>query len=178
MRGRKPYWRPEQGPGYDLRQYQGSRPTGLVAVTAWDHPIPGRPSDATGPDIRLVRQGSRLLVEELGASPSTSLRLQIPLGSCVAARLAGEPGLPGEALIRLTLVVRLGRAPAFSLPLWFASRSQAFLRGLVDEITAQAGRPPRGVRASRRSEPARAPSHQDWVVFRAAAPPVTPPASR
>jgi hypothetical protein len=166
----KPQWRLESGPGYDLRQYQGGRPTGLVAVTAWDHNELGRPPGAVGPDVWLIRHGSRLVVEEhrLGA-----VRLQIPLRSCVKACLTDEPGLPGAALIRLTLVVRVGRAATFTLPLWFLPQAHVFLRDLVAEILAQTKpKPPpprpREAPALPLLEVGRAPDHPDWVVFRPA----------
>lgn len=171
----KPQWRQESGPGYDLRQYQGGRPTGLVAVTAWDHRERGGRHGAEGPDVRLIRQGGRLIVEEHRLSHLGALRLHVPLRSCVSAHLTDEPGLPGAALIRLTLVVRVGRAATFTLPLWFAPQAHVFLRDLVAEIMAKPKPkpkppPPQSQEASALPllEAGRAPDHPDWVVFRSA----------
>ena len=166
----KLHWRPEPGAGYDLRQYAGRRPTGLVAVTAWDRLDPSRRGVA-GPDVRLFREGSRLVVEEHRPLWPGALVLQIPLGSCQDAGLAEEPGLPGTALLRLTLVVRVGRVATFTLPLWFAPPAHDFLQDLVEEIRecVRPAPPPPAVPVLPPLVVGQAPDHEDWVVFRPAA---------
>jgi hypothetical protein len=158
-------WRQEQGPDYDLRQYQGGRPTGLVAVTGWDHGAV-RPAGATGPEVRLYRTLSTLVAEE---RRRPGVRLRLPIQSCVDARLAGEPGLPGTALLRLTLTVRFGQTTTFTVSLWFPPRSRPFLQGIVDEIAGRKGKPDVvDAPVLPPLEVAQAPDDEDWVVFRPA----------
>ncbi|HYS42162.1 MAG TPA: hypothetical protein VEO01_41610, partial [Pseudonocardiaceae bacterium] len=59
---RQPEWRGESGPGYDLRQYVGGRPTGLVATTAWQ--APRDESAVAGPDVWLVRAPTHVVIGE------------------------------------------------------------------------------------------------------------------
>jgi hypothetical protein len=170
----RPEWRPEAGPGYDLRQYDRDRPTGLVAVTGWDHGTTRQPG-LHGPDVRLFWDRSTLIIEE-HERPESGVRgvgLRVPVTSCVSATLVNEPGLPGTALLRLDLVVRLGRQTTFPVSSWFPPRSRRFLQQLVNEISrrvpesfaAQAATPetvlaPLAV--------TRAPNDDDWIIFRSA----------
>jgi hypothetical protein len=166
-------WRPDPGPGYDLRQYRGGRPTGRVAVVGWDDRDAARSRTAVGPDVWLGRERSLLVIEEFrhrGAGPAARLRL--PIRSCVDARLAAEPGLPGNALVRLTLTLSIGAATII-LPLWFQSRSQPFLQTIVDDVVARPG----GVGSPTADTPmptvppldvVQAPDNDDWIVFRPA----------
>jgi hypothetical protein len=162
---RKVEWRMEPGPGYELRQYQGRRPTGLVAVMGWDNGDNARPVGATGPDVRMTRQYSRLVIEEHRHRPGgTAVRMQVPLQSCVDAQLAAEPGLPGTALSRFTLTVRLGTQSPFSVSLWFPSTCHPFLQSIVNEIKAAQ----QTMRRTPLLEVGQAPQDGDWVVFRPA----------
>lgn len=167
-------WRPDPGPGYDLRQYCGGRPTGRVAVVGWDDRDSARSRTAVGPDVWLGRERSLLVIEEFrrrGAGPGA--RLRVPIRSCVDARIAAEPGLPGNALVRLTLTLSIGAATII-LPLWFQSRSVPFLQTIVDDV---ATRPGGGTGSSAADGPmsalpplevVQAPDNDDWVVFRPA----------
>lgn len=169
----RPEWRPEAGPGYDLRQYDRGQPTGLVAVTGWDHGAARLPG-LQGPDVRMFRERSTLIIEEhprLG-NGVRGVGLRVPVASCVSATLIDEPGLPGTALLRLVLVVRLGRRATFPVPVWFPPRSRQFLQQLVDEIGRNTPRTPQ-------PEPpphlglaplpvTRAPDDDDWISFRSA----------
>ncbi|MDS0133233.1 MULTISPECIES: hypothetical protein [unclassified Amycolatopsis] len=169
----RPEWRPEPGPGYDLRQYDRGRPTGLVAVMGWDHGT-GKPPGLHGPDVRLFRDRATLVIEE-HQRPGNAVRgveLRVPVSSCVTATLDDEPGLPGTALVRLVLVVRLGRQATFRVPLWFPSRSRRFLQQLVDEVSGRAPgrttRQPAPRPALVPLEVTRAPDDDDWITFRSA----------
>ena len=154
-------WRQEHGPGYDLRQYQRGRPTGLVAVLGWHHNEPTGLRQASGPDVRLWRDHAWILVEEHDRGrPGAGLRL--PVRSIVDARIDEEPGLPGVALLRLTLTARFGHGGVFTVPLWFSAECRLFLRGLVEEVLQQQRLPPRP------EVTRRAPSGPDWIVFRSA----------
>lgn len=157
-------WRQENGPGYDLRQYHRGHPTGLVAVTGWDHYGAVRRAGATGPDVRLYRNLSTLVAEE---HRRPGVRLRLPIQSCVDARLVGEPGLPGTALLRLTLTARFGQATTFTVSLWFPPRSRPFLQGIVDEIVGLKNQPDVvDAPVLPPLEVAQAPDDKDWVVFR------------
>lgn len=146
LRRRRPEWRYEQGPGYHLRQYEGGRPTGLVAVVNHVDATDARWIDGVG--VRLVLERSRLVVEE---PQSRGALVRIPLRSCVGAELSTEVGMPGSTLLRLTLTFRLGRAATVTMPLWFPVRGRPFLHRLVTEIN---------------HSPARRPQRPDWLVFR------------
>ncbi len=143
---RRPEWRYEQGPGYHLRQYEGGRPTGLVAVVNHIDATDARWIDGVG--VRLVRERSRLVVEEL---QSRGVLLRIPLRSCVRAELSTEAGMPGSTLLKLSLTFRLGRTATVTMPLWFPLAGRAFLHRLVAEINRS---------------PAPSPERSDWLVFR------------
>jgi hypothetical protein len=143
LRRAKPEWRAEPGPDHDLRQYLGGRPTGLVAVVRWNHGEP-LPPLAVGPDVRLFRSRSSLIIDgNRDRSGGPALRLRLPLRSCVAAQLTDEPGLPGTALVRLTLTVRVGPGTC-TLPLWFPGPNRGVLQRLVAEIERAAAAPPWG----------------------------------
>ncbi len=169
----RPEWRPESGPGYDLRQYDRGRPTGLVAVLGWDHGT-GRAPGLHGPDVRLFRDRSTLVIEE-HRRPGNGVRgveIRVPVSSCLNATLSDEPGLPGTALVRLVLVVRLGRQATFPVPLWFPPRSRRYLQQLVEEVNG-----PESGGTARRPPPetvlaplkvTRAPDDDNWITFRSA----------
>jgi hypothetical protein len=160
---RRPVWRKEDGPGYQMRQYVGRRPTGLVAITAWDDPAPHR--SIAGPDVWLVCEATRVTVTERRDARPGAVRLEIPFRSCVDVTVVDEPGLPGNALVRLTLTVQIGSTTTFAVPLWFPMAH----RPLLDELA-------RRIRARARPQPDQmpplevdqAPDRADWVVFRPA----------
>jgi hypothetical protein len=175
-RRRKPEWRYEQGRGYHLRQYEGGRPTGFVAVVSHVSALDAPWLDGVG--LRLVWERSRLVVEEpraRGSGPSALLR--IPLRSCVGAQLSTEVGLPGSTLLRLSIAFRLGREATVRIPLWFPVQGREFLQALVTEINGP-GTPAPAPSASLDQEPdrpaatvaqlpvRRAPDDPEWLVFR------------
>jgi len=174
LRRRKPEWRHEPGPGYDLRQYENGRPTGFVAVVS--HVSAATAPWIAGPDVRLVRERSRLVVEEhRSRSGAPAALLRIPLRACVGAELSTELGLPGSALIRLTLTFRVGRRGTATVPLWFPAQGRPFLQTIVNEIDGRATpatpsepgppsppRPPILPRLLVRG----APDDDNWLVFR------------
>ncbi len=182
---RAPEWRWENGPGYQLRQYHRGKPTGLVAIAAWDNPRAAR-QVIGGPDVWLVHEPGRITVEERRSGPD-ALRLRIPLRLLSAIDLVDEPGLPGTALVRATLTARLGSAGKFTVPLWFPERARAALDELVRSLRpaehhverapgpapdpAPDPAPPRTAPPEPRLAPLtvdRAPVDEDWVVFRPA----------
>lgn len=146
LRRRKAEWRYEQGPGYHLRQYEGGRPTGLVAVVNHIDATDARWIDGLG--VRLVLERSRLVIEELR---NRGALVRVPLRSCVGAELSTEAGLPGSTLLKLTLTFRLGRDATVRLPLWFPAQGRA---SLLHQFVAEVNR-----------SPAR-PENSDWLVFR------------
>lgn len=153
---------------------------GLAAVTR-PRPAPRapRPPAIFGPDVMLVRDRALLVISEKAQPGVPPAVLRIPMESCVAARLAVEPGLPGAELLQLTLTVRLGRTALVELPVRFPAPCQIFLQRLVDEVTAravtrdsEAPPEPQGTAASAALvlEPLpvrRAPDTHDWITFRA-----------
>jgi hypothetical protein len=144
----------------------------LVAVTGWDHGTARRPG-LHGPDVRLFRDRATLVIEEhpRPGYGARGVEIRVPLSSCVSASVADEPGLPGTALVRLVLVIRLGRQATFPVPLWFPPRSRRFLQQLADDVTrvtpAPTPRPaPKAVLAP--LAVTRAPDDDDWIAFKAA----------
>jgi hypothetical protein len=137
----------------------------MVAATAWDHGVEPGPRVSRGPDVLLFREANRIVLAE-PRSDGRTVRMQIPLASCVDAELTAGPGLPGMGLLCLTFSVRMGEVVAGQLQLWFDGSAKALLRELVDRINAApaavaepATLPPLTVRS--------APNDDDWVVFRA-----------
>jgi len=168
-----PEWRPEDGPGYQLRQYDHGQPTGRVATVMWDGQDDEAREVITGPDVWLVRERHRITVIERQDSDHAAMRLRIPLRSCQDAILLDEPGLPGDALVRLTLTVRVGPAATLTMPLWFSGRDRAALERLAGQIRTRDGEPARVVEPP--SQPSatlvplvteQAPDNDDWLVFR------------
>jgi hypothetical protein len=161
-RGR--HWQADQAPGHDLRMYEDGRPTAMIAREAWD--LSGEPGArvAHGPELSLLRAANRLVVMESG-SAGRSVRMQLPLESCVDAAMEEGPGLPGMGLVCLNLSVRMGDGGSCRLRLWFHNSAQALLRELVDEIAGaesaaeSATLPPLAVRLA---------PDDDWIVFRSA----------
>ncbi|NUT95936.1 MAG: hypothetical protein HOY78_28320 [Saccharothrix sp.] len=181
FRIRQAEWRWEAGPGYQLRQYQGGKPTGLVAVAAWNAPSAVR-HVIDGPDVWLIHEPGGITVEERRSGPN-AMRLHIPLRSLMAIDLAEEPGLPGMALVRMTLTAQLGSMGSFTVPLWFPERARPAVDNLIRSLQPTEHHvPPAPVptpdRVSPRPEPPepglaplaveRAPDDDDWVVFRSA----------
>ncbi|HEV3359301.1 MAG TPA: hypothetical protein VG247_21060 [Pseudonocardiaceae bacterium] len=147
LRRHKPEWRYEQGPGYHLRQYEGGRPTGLVAVVNHINATDARWIDGIG--VRLLLERSRLVIEELRGQGTL---VRIPRRSCVRAELSTEVGMPGSTLLKLTLTFRLGRDATVRLPLWFPTQGRA---SLLQQLVAEVNR-----------SPTAAPDNSDWLVFR------------
>ncbi|MEV6908542.1 hypothetical protein [Amycolatopsis sp. NPDC051071] len=127
----------------------------------------------------LVRDRALLVITEQSQPGDLPTMLRIPVARCVAARITTEPGVPGTALLRLTLTVRLGPIALVDLPLWFPAQCRVALQRLVDEVT-----PPPGVHdRTKPSDPPRAnaaavpvlepltvrrtPDNHDWIAFRA-----------
>jgi hypothetical protein len=166
IRRRKPEWRYEPGRGYHLRQYEGGRPTGLVAVV--NHISATHAPWLDGVDVRLIRERSRLVIVELrarGDAPGPQLR--IPLRSCVNAELHTEAGLPGSILLRLTLTYRVGRDATATVRLWFPSGGRAFLHRIVSDISGPAEPAPAPAEPTLSRLPVdRAPDDANWLVFR------------
>jgi hypothetical protein len=168
----RPEWRHEDGPGYDLRQYVGGQPTGRVAITAWEDDGTGTREVIEGTQVWLVLERTRLTVIERHERGHGAIRLQIPLRACVEAMLSDGLGLPGSAVIRLTLLARLGSV-TITLPLWFDCRDRPALERLVHVITGDqpsASAPPS---VTARPLPTlsplvvdQAPDTDDWIVFR------------
>lgn len=173
---RRTEWRPEPGPNYELRQYVRGRPTGVVAITAWDDRQHGSPrAMVSGSDVWLIRERTRLIITERRAGDYGPVRLQIPLRSCVDASIVDEPGLPGTALLRFTLTVRIGQSGTFTVPLWFPAEH----RQILDDLARRIRTGPRPEPAPAALEPdrrpvdplplldvAQAPDDEEWVVFR------------
>jgi hypothetical protein len=167
MRLRRTEWREESGPGHELRQYHRGRPTGVVAITAWDdQPNAADRITVSGPDVWLVRERTRLVITERRTGEHSPIRLLIPLRSCVDAAITDEPGLPGATLLRLTLTVRIGQSTTFAVPLWFPTEHRAFLHDLAGRIRGTAPPVRRTVNPLPSLEVDRAPEDDDWVVFR------------
>jgi hypothetical protein len=167
---RRAEWRYEPGPGYTLRQYWRGRPTGMIAVTTWDEQPAASPHTmVSGPDVCLIHESTQLIVAEHPTDGRGVVRLQIPMQSCVDALIVDEPGLPGDAMVRLTLTVRVGRNAIVTLPLWFPAEHRPFLDDLTRRIRHDepACSPP--ARSLPLLEVALAPGDDDWVVFRPAA---------
>jgi hypothetical protein len=168
VRRRSPEWRHEDGPGYELRQYRHGRPTGVVATTAWDVP-PGAGRDViSGPDVWLIREPTRITVVERQDSGYGAVRLRIPLRSCQDVTIVDEPGLPGAALVRVTLTVRLGARATVVVPLWLAGGSRPALEDLARGIRGREPTqpPPASVPTLTRLQVDQAPDDDDWIVFR------------
>jgi len=156
-----PEWRPEAGPGYELRQYQRGRPTGIVATTAWAQPPDSGREVLSGPDVWLVREPTRMMIIERQHTGHGAVLLRIPLRSCQDITMADEPGLPGAALVRLTMTVRLGTRATATVSLWLDGGSRPILEDLARRIRADA---PTTVLP--RLAVAQAPDNDDWIVFR------------
>jgi hypothetical protein len=164
-------WRPERGPGYDLRQYLNGEPTGLVATTAWRAPGDARPAaqEIPGIGVVLIVEQCWITVAERCAPRRTGVWLRLPLRSCVGAQLLDEPGLPGSALVRVTLTVRIGENGT-AVPLWFAVEQRPELLRFVDRLRGGTGPPappsPPAAPPLPPLEVDQAPDTDDWVVFR------------
>jgi hypothetical protein len=159
-------WRSDPGPRHDLRLFVGGQPTSVVATMAWDHGDRPRPRVAYGPDIQLFREDRRIVLAELRPGHGV-VRMQLPIKSCVDASVTEAPGLPGMALLCLTLSVRMGGSVVGRLELWFHQSAQDLLRELVEEIAA-IPRPPVESAVLLPLAVRLAPDHKDWVVFRSA----------
>jgi hypothetical protein len=172
-----PEWRREDGPGYQLRQYDRGRPTGMVATVLWDNHDDQTREVISGPDVWLVRERHRITVVERRGAGHGMMRLQIPLRSCRSATLLDEPGLPGEALVRLTLTVSLGSMSTVTMPLWFSCWDRPALERLARlvQVTEQPAvadprSPQRQPQASTSTTLVplvvdQAPDTDDWIVF-------------
>jgi len=156
-----PEWRHEDGPGYQLRQYQRGRPTGIVATTAWAQPPGAGREVLSGPDVWLVREPTRIMIVERQNTGHGAVLLRIPLRSCQAITMVDEPGLPGAALVRLTLTVRLGARATVTVLLWLAGGSRPVLEDLARRIRVEPT-----AQVLPRLEVAQAPDDDDWIVFR------------
>jgi hypothetical protein len=156
-----PEWRHEDGPGYELRQYRRGRPTGIVATTAWAEPPGAGREVLSGPDVWLVREPTRITIVERQDTGHGAVRLRIPLRSCQDITIVDEPGLPGAALVRLTVTVRLGARATVTVRLWLAGGCRPVLEDLARRIRVDE---PASVLP--RLEVAQAPDDDDWIVFR------------
>jgi hypothetical protein len=156
-----PEWRHEDGPGYELRQYRRGRPTGIVATTAWAEPPNTGREVLSGPDVWLVREPTRITIVERQDTGHGAVRLRIPLRSCQDITMVDEPGLPGAALVRLTITVRLGARATITVLLWLTGGSRPVLEDLARRSRVE---PPAHVLP--RLEVAQAPDDDDWIVFR------------
>ncbi|HEU5470845.1 MAG TPA: hypothetical protein VFV67_09345 [Actinophytocola sp.] len=163
-----------------MRQYRRGRPTGVVAMVAWDSRFGTSPRPvAHGPDVWMVLEPRQLTIAERTDQGHGQARLYIPLRSCSDVALLDEPGLHGSSLVRLTLTVRIGQGPSFTLPLWFPTDARPVLEDLARRVRTQA--PPSSEEPTRPSpkrtwtrtgrtvpllEVEAAPDDADWVVFR------------
>lgn len=163
-----PEWRHEPAPAYDLRQYVGGRPTGMVAAMSWRPATDDAWQTAHGPDGWLLREPRRLVLAERRDRGEAVVRMQIPLRACVDAAVVDEPGLPGRALVRFTVTARFGAGAPFSLTMWFSPEYRHLLTGIVRDVNGR-GEPPRtrasGVRALPPLEVRQVPDDGDWVAF-------------
>ena len=162
-------WRAETGSEYDLRQYVGGRPTGIVAAISWrPDPDGARRQTASGPDGWLIREPNRLVLVERHGRGETAVRMRIPLRSCAAIKLDDEPGLPGRSLVRCAITARFGTGTTFTVTLWFPYEDRHVLIGIAREVNGR-GAPPSPV-ARQDSLPLlgvrQAPDDQDWIAFR------------
>jgi hypothetical protein len=174
-----PEWRHENGPGYQLRQYDHGRPTGRVATVTWE----GQDDDRTrevisGPDVWLVREHHWITVIGHQSSDHAAMRLRFPLRSCQDATLHDEPGLPGDALVRLTLTVQIGSSTV-TMPLWFPCQDRRALERLARLIRTRASEQAPVTERAPVTDPSpqpsatlvplvveQAPDNDDWIVFR------------
>jgi hypothetical protein len=124
---RYPRWQVESGPDYDLCEYQGGQPTGRVAVMSWPGDFLER---VKGHHVWLLGEKSRVTIAERRDPGLLAVRLQVPLRSCVDAKVVGEPGLPR---VRLDLTIRMGGG-TFTIPLWFSSAERPVLEGFIGRI--------------------------------------------
>jgi len=168
----------------ERRQFPRGRPTGMVAVTEWQRTTSPQ-TMVSGPAVCLIREPTQLIIAEHPTDGRDAVRLQIPLPSCVNALIVDEPGLPGDAMVRLTLTVRIGKDAIVTVPLWFPAEHRPFLDDLTRRIRSgepTCPSPPEPV-CRPPAEPVRqppagslpllevalAPGGDDWVVFRPAA---------
>ncbi|MFC0115516.1 hypothetical protein [Kibdelosporangium aridum] len=166
LRWNREVWRRDPGPHHELRLYVRGRPTGLVAITAWEQPGPQQV--AAGTDVWLICEPTRFIVAERLEDRPGAVRLQIPLRSCADATLTDEPGLPGNGVVRLSLTVRIGQSVSFPLSLWFPVVYRPLLEGLVQRVqpvTPVAAQPIEHLPVLQVEQ---APDHPDWIVFRPA----------
>lgn len=165
----RPEWRIEGGPDYDLRQYVGGRPTGIVAAISWQPETDGaQRQTAAGPDGWLIREPHRLVLIERRGHGEMPVRMQIPLRSCTEIKLDDEPGLPGRSLVRCVITARFGTGTTFTVTLWFPHEHRYVLAGIARDANARSAPPPpvAGADSLPLLDVRRAPDDQDWVVFR------------
>jgi hypothetical protein len=184
-----PIWRRRT----ERRQFRHGRTTGMAAATRWDEQQAMSPQTmVSGPDVCLIREPAQLIIAERPTDGRGVVRLQIPLRSCVEAQIVDEPGLPGDAMVRLTLAVRIGKDAVVTVPMWFPAEYRPFLNDLTRRIrSGEPANPPAGPACPPLAEPAcpppgepacqppagslpllevaLAPGDDDWVVFRPAA---------
>jgi hypothetical protein len=165
-------WRPESGPEYDLRQYVGGHPTGLVAAMSW---LPEGHGDhrqlVSGPNGLLIRERNRLVLLEHRGQGEAAVPMQIPLRSCLDVTLVDEPGLPGHGFVRFVLTGLFGAGATFTVTMRFPHEQRGVLAGIAREVNtadrqAQAANPAPVVRPLPLLDVRQAPDDDDWVTFR------------
>ncbi|GLZ43590.1 hypothetical protein [Actinokineospora sp. NBRC 105648] len=119
------WWCQEDGAGYDVREYNGGKPTGLHAISWWHADAFTR---VRGSNFWLLGLPDRIVIAD--QADAHGARTQIPRAAWVDAHLVDDPGQPR---VRLDLTVTLAGVPV-TLPLWFNTEHRDELLLLVDEV--------------------------------------------
>lgn len=176
--GKSTGWRRVTEPGFPFRWFLDGRPTGHVATVSWDERFDQANAVVDGPSARLTWSSGRLTITEHVATGRIGTRLQIPLRACVHASITDEPGVPGTAAVRLTLVIKMGGDCDAEVRLRFDGVDRPMLDALVRSIERRSEPAPHHTPGHRRPTPRkqgptlprlrvrRVPDDHEWVVFR------------